>query len=712
MAARGDGCKAEEMTEPTTPPRRSRSRRSARWIGSGRTATAVVAHHAGGRDGFGRGGDRPSRRVRAVVLPPDAPHAGRATGRPGLQRGAVRLRRDRRLGRGPVGRARSTWRHGAGTSPWPPAPLRRLGVSSLALVGLRVGATLALLEGRRAGGRRRGGVGPGGPRVGGTCASCSCWAYRCPRTRPSPDGRGPSCRPGASSPRRRSMTWAPWTWPALETVPRAARVLVVDRDDKPAEHCPARAARPSSACPTDHLVAAGTDRLLDQPTEYATVAGAIVEEICEFVVGHGATVGPSPEARTRPPWRPGRRRRNVDRGGGPGRGRNALVGVMTRPVGPSRATVVWLNSGSEHHVGPGSGLGRVRPGRWPRRVHLAAGGLLRMGREPRPRSRPGPSLRRPRRGRGPGRSSAWLRQSGHRPVVVAGLCAGAWIALRAAASTVALDGVIAINPQLYWQPGEPVEADIVAETRARRRARDPSDQEGSGAPACGGCSTPSAAASGRVVAARPRPVRHAGPGPVRRRRRRPRVPGGPGRRGPGPRSGGAVTVDLVVIEDIDHPMHRHWHRSEGGVGHPRAGSTPASRTAADRPSDAGHGPVSPVRHRHGMEAVEGADPALRRAVAAGGPEGHEALLGPGGQVEPRVRRARSRGGRAPPTGRTGRVRTVTSQVPSRAWTAAASRPRSASTARPTPPGRWTASRTVPSTSRSTRTTSKAGGPNR
>ena len=60
-----------------------------------------------------------------------------------------------------------------------------------------------------------------------------------------------------------------------------------------------------------------------------------------------------------------------------------------------------------------------------------------------------------------------LRELGHQRIVLAGLCAGAWIALRATL-TVDVDGVVAINPQMYWQPGDPVEADLVSETRVRR----------------------------------------------------------------------------------------------------------------------------------------------------------------------------------------------------------------------------------------------------
>ena len=65
-----------------------------------------------------------------------------------------------------------------------------------------------------------------------------------------------------------------------------------------------------------------------------------------------------------------------------------------------------------------------------------------------------------------------LHALGHHRVVVAGLCAGAWMGL-AAAEAGGPDGVIALNPQLYWQPGDPVEASIVNETRPRRCPGDP-----------------------------------------------------------------------------------------------------------------------------------------------------------------------------------------------------------------------------------------------
>jgi dienelactone hydrolase len=69
---------------------------------------------------------------------------------------------------------------------------------------------------------------------------------------------------------------------------------------------------------------------------------------------------------------------------------------------------------------------------------------------------------------------AGLEDEGHKDIILVGLCASAWVALRAALE-VRVAGVVAINPQLYWQPGDPVEATLT-ETR-RRRAQEIADIE-------------------------------------------------------------------------------------------------------------------------------------------------------------------------------------------------------------------------------------------
>jgi hypothetical protein len=60
-----------------------------------------------------------------------------------------------------------------------------------------------------------------------------------------------------------------------------------------------------------------------------------------------------------------------------------------------------------------------------------------------------------------------LREAGHDRIVLMGLCASAWIVLRAVLLHPPVAGIIALNPQLYWQPGDPVEIDW-DQIRARR----------------------------------------------------------------------------------------------------------------------------------------------------------------------------------------------------------------------------------------------------
>jgi pimeloyl-ACP methyl ester carboxylesterase len=148
-------------------------------------------------------------------------------------------------------------------------------------------------------------------------------------------------------------------------------------------------------------------------------------------------------------------------------GPHRLVGMLSEPAAPAAdcLTVVFLNSGSEPHIG--SGRVWVEFSR-----HLAAQGYrcLRAdfrgwGESPDDGFAPG----RPYDQHGLDDSIAIvraLRSRGHRRVALLGLCAGAWIALRVALHE-PLDGVIALNPQMYWQPGDPVEA-LMSETRARR----------------------------------------------------------------------------------------------------------------------------------------------------------------------------------------------------------------------------------------------------
>ena len=245
----------------------------------------------------------------------------------------------------------------------------------------------------------------------------------------------------------------------------AERVLVVDRDDQPASTAILDRLRELGVDP-DHVALAGTDLFLDHPTEYATVPGEIVDEISNWV-GPSEISNDTPDAPTRRTsatiaWQGGTVEEEVVALGPVG-----FVGILTRPSsGVPRGTVVWLNSGSEHHVGPG--LAWVE---YARTLALSGCASVRVdfsgwGESPDLGHAPG----RPydQHGLGEvGQIVAALRSAGHRSIVLAGLCAGAWIALRAALD-VDVEGVLALNPQLYWRPGYPVEANIDTETHVRR----------------------------------------------------------------------------------------------------------------------------------------------------------------------------------------------------------------------------------------------------
>lgn len=146
-------------------------------------------------------------------------------------------------------------------------------------------------------------------------------------------------------------------------------------------------------------------------------------------------------------------------------GRYRLACVETAALGDRRATVVLLNTGSEVHLGPGRA--------W---VEFARD-LARSGYEVvRPDFRGwGDS---PDDGFSPGRPFDEhgiddaveivdaLRARGREKIVLMGLCSGAWIA-QEVSTRVKLEGAIVMNAQLYWQPGEPMEA-LVKDTRRRR----------------------------------------------------------------------------------------------------------------------------------------------------------------------------------------------------------------------------------------------------
>ena len=223
----------------------------------------------------------------------------------------------------------------------------------------------------------------------------------------------------------------------------------------------------------DHLIAADAEDALETPPEYAEDPDRLIDQIAGWVgvaragarpVVRPPASGPVPRHGevASIPWRDGVVHERFLRLGPEGH-----AAVMTEPddVAPDAAVLVLLNSGSESHVGPGRA--------WVEFARdLALGGrcivradFVGWGESPDRDASPG----RPYDAACVADALSIvqaLRRDGHRRIVLGGLCAAAWIALDAARSG-DVDGVLAINPQLYWRQGDPVEIDWDV-IRARR----------------------------------------------------------------------------------------------------------------------------------------------------------------------------------------------------------------------------------------------------
>lgn len=341
--------------------------------------------------------------------------------------------------------------------------LRNMGTERLTLVGARLGGTFALLEGRALGAEKVVAWMPvtSGRRYAKELRLLSTAV---------PEDRDPLDPPGTMV--FAGNVFSSETLKDLQSLsatdisePPAPATLVVDDPDgsasKAVQHLRSVGAK------VTHLELPGSEQALETAPEFASVPEPIVGAICEWIgVDGSAASAPSaaqPRGEAELRWRAGRVNETVLRLGARGH-----VGVLTSPANadPESTTLVFLNPGSETHVGPGRA--------WVEYARdLALGGrrsvrvdFLGWGESP-------------DADRAPGRPYdvcceedtvaivQELQQLGHRRVSICGLCASAWIALRAALSA-PVAGVIAINPQLYWKRGDPVEIDwdLIRERRA------------------------------------------------------------------------------------------------------------------------------------------------------------------------------------------------------------------------------------------------------
>ncbi|MCW3000816.1 MAG: hypothetical protein JWQ20_114, partial [Conexibacter sp.] len=353
----------------------------------------------------------------------------------------------------------SAWRRSVANAA---ADLRLQGCSHVQAIGVRLGATLALLDGAQLG---LDGVAAWSPVVNGRR-----WARELRllgQAVPAADdglGGGTVASAGVVFGATTLAELGALSIAKVDAAP-APRVLLVDGvpDEKAVEHLV------SLGVAVDARAVDGGESALELATEDAVVPEDVVATICSWIaaadegaVSPGSLVRAVPSASAEFAWQRARLRESVMTLGSEG-----VVGVRTEPLeqDPAPGTLVFLNTGSEPHVGPGRAwveFARALAVRGHTSYRVDWRG---WGESPDGDHAPG----RPYDPHTVAETTSIVRALsaiGHDDIVLCGLCASAWVALRAILE-IDVAGVVAINPQLYWEPGDPVEA-TMAETRLRR----------------------------------------------------------------------------------------------------------------------------------------------------------------------------------------------------------------------------------------------------
>lgn len=352
---------------------------------------------------------------------------------------------------------------------WGAAALRRAGADHIVVVGVRLGATFALLDSADIGAEAVVAWAPvvSGQRYGREIALLGEHV---------PLGPWPG---GMSGTVAAGTVWTEETMRALKqlkltaaAVPPASRILVVD--DASGHYDEWAAGWRDLGARVDIETCPESGEVLRLPTEDVEVPVRTNLAIARWIKAlpgsrEASTPSATVESLENPvsfTWRDDEVTEEVITVG-----TRELTCIRCAPNGPGAdqveagTAVVFVNSGSEPHIGPGRAW--VEFGR-----DLAAAGYVTFrldysgwGESPDLDHAPG----RPYDQHTVGETSDVvdaLHEQGLRLVFLVGLCAGAWISMAAARKT-AVDGVIALNPQLYWQPGDVVEA-LMADTHARR----------------------------------------------------------------------------------------------------------------------------------------------------------------------------------------------------------------------------------------------------
>jgi alpha/beta superfamily hydrolase len=221
------------------------------------------------------------------------------------------------------------------------------GAGRLCLVGVRLGATLAALESRAVGADR---LVLWNPVVKGRAHARELQAMALTAEAHPPEASEDAIESAGF--RVTSETLAAIRALGLESVPLAddARVLLVDRDDLAgdttlAEHLA------SQGIAHDRIAAAGWNAMMADH-QFTVVPDAALDAICDWVAAHAGDGSPVPSA-PRPGPATGLDLGDVEERLCSFGEEGHIFGVLARPKArPTHTTVVLLNAGSIHHVGP------------------------------------------------------------------------------------------------------------------------------------------------------------------------------------------------------------------------------------------------------------------------------------------------------------------------------------------------------------------------
>jgi len=348
------------------------------------------------------------------------------------------------------------------------ARLRRAGCARVVLAGARVGATLAYVEAPAAGVDE---VAMWAP-----VASGRRWAREQRLLGTAATAEDPTVE-GAISVAGSGFT--PATLDDLARLSIAAdahgprRVALVDGavDDGLAARLEATGATVA------RCVVADARQPLESSAERAGLSEGVVAAIADWV-GPGAPSSGAPapaphSASASLAWRAGRVTERVGWLGAAG-----LVAIETTDAASDGGpTLLFLNTGSEPHVGPGRAWVELARDLALRGYRCVRADWRGWGESP---YRPGDV--------GPGRPYdanafddtlalvAALREQRHDPIHLVGICASAYVALQAAPRIPDV-GIIAVSPQLYWVPGDPVD-ELIGETTRKRLPRSRREERG------------------------------------------------------------------------------------------------------------------------------------------------------------------------------------------------------------------------------------------